>query len=168
VRLRHASAPPALREAQKDLDRSRRRRRGDQQQEYEEAARLREAEAASREGVDKLGRVAVSGRERQPTVDEEEIAQVVAMWTGSRDPDRRRGIRAPPPMEDACTTGSSASRRRSRSSRRPSARSAGLKDPKRPIGSFIFLGPTGVGKTELAKALAEFMFGSEDALIRST
>ena len=43
---------------------------------------------------------------------------------------------------------------------------AGLKDPKRPIGSFIFLGPTGVGKTELAKALAEFMFGSEDALIK--
>ena len=43
---------------------------------------------------------------------------------------------------------------------------AGLKDPKRPIGSFIFLGPTGVGKTELAKAVAEFMFGSEDALIK--
>ena len=43
---------------------------------------------------------------------------------------------------------------------------AGLKDPKRPIGSFIFLGPTGVGKTELAKALAEFMFGTEDALIK--
>ena len=43
---------------------------------------------------------------------------------------------------------------------------AGLKDPKRPIGSFIFMGPTGVGKTELAKALAEFMFGSEDALIK--
>jgi ATP-dependent Clp protease ATP-binding subunit ClpC len=47
----------------------------------------------------------------------------------------------------------------------PRAR-AGLKDPKRPIGSFIFLGPTGVGKTELAKALAEFMFGSEDTLIK--
>jgi ATP-dependent Clp protease ATP-binding subunit ClpC len=47
-----------------------------------------------------------------------------------------------------------------------SRRAPGLKDPKRPIGSFIFLGPTGVGKTELAKALAEFMFGSEDALIK--
>ena len=65
------------------------------------------------------------------------------------------------------TSGSSASRRRSTTISKAVRRArAGLKDPKRPIGSFIFLGPTGVGKTELAKALAEFMFGSEDALIK--
>ena len=66
-----------------------------------------------------------------------------------------------------CTSASSARKRPSPRSRKAVRRArAGLKDPKRPIGSFIFLGPTGVGKTELAKSLAEFMFGSEDALIK--
>ncbi|HYL40283.1 MAG TPA: AAA family ATPase, partial [Candidatus Binatus sp.] len=103
-----------------------------------------------------------------PEVDEEEIAQVVAMWTGipvtriaqeeserllhMEDALHQRVIG----QQEAIETISKAVRR---------AR-AGLKDPKRPIGSFIFLGPTGVGKTELAKALAEFMFGSEDSLIK--
>ena len=83
-------------------------------------------------------------------------------------PHRPGGVGAP--AQDGgriSTSASSARRRRSRSISRAVRRArAGLKDPKRPIGSFIFLGPTGVGKTELAKALAEFMFGSEDALIK--
>ena len=103
-----------------------------------------------------------------PDVTEEDIAQVVALWTGipvtriaqeeserllqMEDALHKRVIG----QQEAIDTVSRAVRR---------AR-AGLKDPKRPIGSFIFLGPTGVGKTELAKALAEFMFGSEDALIK--
>ena len=103
-----------------------------------------------------------------PTVDEEEIAQVVAMWTGIpvtriAQEESERLLQMEEALhqrligqEEAIETVSKAVRR---------AR-AGLKDPKRPIGSFIFLGPTGVGKTELAKALAEFMFGSEDALIK--
>src|SRR5436190_860839 len=170
VRLRHASAPPALREAQKELDRiTKEKDAAINNQEYEEAARLREAEATARENVETLrGDWQSQVSSDQPTVDEEEIAQVVAMWTGipvtriaAEEPDR------PLHMEDALhdrVTGqqeaieiSSKAVRRAR---------AGLKDPKRPIGSFIFLGPTGVGKTELAKALAEFMFGSEDALIK--
>ena len=101
-------------------------------------------------------------------VEEEDIAQVVSMWTGvpvtriaqeeserllhMEDALHKRVIG----QQEAIDTISRAVRR---------AR-AGLKDPKRPIGSFIFLGPTGVGKTELAKAVAEFMFGSEDALIK--
>src|SRR5699024_8588994 len=101
-------------------------------------------------------------------VTEEDIATVVASWTGvpviklTRDESDRllnmeevlhsRIIG----QEEAVTAISKAIRR---------AR-AGLKDPKRPIGSFIFLGPTGVGKTELARALAEVMFSDEDAMIR--
>ncbi|MGA2514306.1 MAG: ATP-dependent Clp protease ATP-binding subunit [Candidatus Limnocylindrales bacterium] len=170
VRLRHASAPPALREAQKDLDRiTREKDSAINSQEYEDAATLRETEATARQKVDDLRaewQSSVAGE--QPKVDEEEIAQVVAMWTGipvtriateeserllhMEDDLHRRVIG----QQEAIEIVSKAVRR---------AR-AGLKDPKRPIGSFIFLGPTGVGKTELAKALAEFMFGSEDALIK--
>jgi ATP-dependent Clp protease ATP-binding subunit ClpC len=170
VRLRHASAPPALREAQRELDRvTKEKDAAINAQDYEAAAKLREQEAEVRERVDGLRsewQTSVAGE--APTVDEEEIAQVVAMWTGipvtriaqeeserllhMEDAIHNRVIG----QQEAIETVSKAVRR---------AR-AGLKDPKRPIGSFIFLGPTGVGKTELAKALAEFMFGSEDALIK--
>src|SRR6187399_822948 len=170
VRLRHASAPPSLREAQKELDRiTKEKDAAINNQEYEEAATLREAEATARESVDAQRaewQSQVSGD--QPTVDEEEIAQVVAMWTGIpvtriAQEESQRLLKMEESLharvigqEEAIGIVSKAVRR---------AR-AGLKDPKRPIGSFIFLGPTGVGKTELAKALAEFMFGSEDALIK--
>jgi ATP-dependent Clp protease ATP-binding subunit ClpC len=170
VRLRHASAPPALREAQKDLDRiTKEKDAAINNQEYEEAARLREAEAASREGVDKLraewqSQVASD----QPTVDEEEIAQVVAMWTGIpvtriAAEESERLLHMEDALHNRVIGQQEAIEVISKAVRRARA---GLKDPKRPIGSFIFLGPTGVGKTELAKALAEFMFGSEDALIK--
>ena len=170
VRLRYASAPPELRGAQKELDRiGREKDAAINAQEYETAAALRETETELRQNVDRLraewqAKIAAE----QPRVDEEEIAQVVAMWTGipvtriaQEESERllqmeeqihRRVIG----QQEAIETVSRAVRR---------AR-AGLKDPRRPIGSFIFLGPTGVGKTELAKALAEFMFGSEDALIK--
>jgi ATP-dependent Clp protease ATP-binding subunit ClpC len=170
VRLRHASAPPPLRAAQKELERiTKEKDAAINAQEYEEAATLREAEATAKETVETLRAEWQSQvSSDQPTVGEEEIAQVVAMWTGipvtriaqeeserllhMEDALHQRVIG----QQEAIETVSKAVRR---------AR-AGLKDPKRPIGSFIFLGPTGVGKTELAKALAEFMFGSEDALIK--
>jgi ATP-dependent Clp protease ATP-binding subunit ClpB len=116
----------------------------------------------------RLAELQKSGRTLKEEVTEEDVAEVVARWTGvpiskmlegemqklTRMEERlgRRVIG----QDDALVAVSNAVRR---------AR-AGLQDPKRPIGSFIFLGPTGVGKTELAKALAEFMFGSEDALIK--
>ena len=171
VRLRHASAPPPLREAQRELDRMTKEKDGAiNSQDYEAAAKLREDEAAApREGRQ---RSAASGRPRSPAT-------------------RRRSTRRRSPRSSRCGPAS-----RSRASpRRRSERllhmedalhqrvvgqqeaidivakavrraRAGLKDPKRPIGSFVFLGPTGVGKTELARALAEFMFGSEDTLIK--
>src|SRR5207342_1300811 len=170
VRLRHASAPPSLREAQKDLERiTKEKDAAINNQEYEEAATLREAEATARESVDAQRaewQSQVSGD--QPQVDEEEIAQVVAMWTGIpvtriAQEESQRLLKMEESLHSRVIGQEEAIGIVSRAVRRARA---GLKDPKRPIGSFIFLGPTGVGKTELAKALAEFMFGSEDALIK--
>jgi ATP-dependent Clp protease ATP-binding subunit ClpC len=170
VRLRHASAPPALREAQKDLDRvTKEKDAAINNQEYEEAATLRETEATAKEKVDELRaewQTQVTGD--QPTVGEEEIAQVVAMWTGIpvtriAQEESERLLNMEDALHNRVIGQQEAIEIVSKAVRRARA---GLKDPKRPIGSFIFLGPTGVGKTELAKALAEFMFGSEDALIK--
>ena len=170
VRLRYASAPPALREAQKELDRiTREKDSAINSQAYEDAATLRESEAAARQKVDDLRaewQSSISGE--QPQVDEEEIAQVVAMWTGIpvtriAEEESTRLLHMEDDLHKRVIGQQEAIEIVSKAVRRARA---GLKDPKRPIGSFVFLGPTGVGKTELAKALAEFMFGSEDALIK--
>ena len=170
VRLRHSSAPPELRVAQKELDRiTKEKDAAINAQEYEQAATLREAEATSRETVDKLrGEWQSTVGGETPKVDEEEIAQVVAMWTGIpvtriAQEESERLLKMEEVLHQRMIGQEEAIETVSRAVRRARA---GLKDPKRPIGSFIFLGPTGVGKTELAKALAEFMFGSEDTLIK--
>ncbi|HEV8054408.1 MAG TPA: ATP-dependent Clp protease ATP-binding subunit [Candidatus Limnocylindrales bacterium] len=170
VRLRHSSAPPELKAAQKELERVLKEKEAAiNDQDYEVAAGLRDAEAAAKSSIDQLRSDWQAAQAAEtPTVTDEDIAQVVAMWTGipvtriaqeesqrllqMEDALHKRVIG----QQEAIETISKAVRR---------AR-AGLKDPKRPIGSFIFLGPTGVGKTELAKSLAEFMFGSEDSLIK--
>jgi ATP-dependent Clp protease ATP-binding subunit ClpC len=135
---------------------------------YDEAAELREREEElqakleqMRLGWDALG-------ENAPKVTADDIAEVVSMWTGI--PVRRLATEETERLlqmeeflhkrivgQDEAISAIAKAVRRAR---------AGLKDPRRPIGSFIFLGPTGVGKTELTKALAEFMFGSEDALVQ--
>jgi ATP-dependent Clp protease ATP-binding subunit ClpC len=134
---------------------------------YEDAANLREREQELQEKVEQL-RLGWQDRDAGPEVSAEDIAEVLAMWTGIpvmqiAEEESERLLHMEEALherivgqDEAITTISKAVRR---------ARS-GLKDPKRPIGSFVFLGPTGVGKTELAKALAEFMFGSEEALIQ--
>jgi ATP-dependent Clp protease ATP-binding subunit ClpC len=170
VRLRHSSAPPELRAAQKDLDRIvREKDAAISAQEYEQAATLREQEATTRESVDHLrSQWQASVSSETPKVDEEEIAQVVAMWTGIpvtriAQEESERLLKMEEALHQRLIGQEEAIEIVSRAVRRARA---GLKDPKRPIGSFIFLGPTGVGKTELAKALAEYMFGSEDTLIK--
>src|SRR5437773_10072428 len=170
VRLRHSSAPPALRDAQKELERiTKEKDAAINSQEYEEAATLREAEATSKEKVEELrGEWQSQVASDQPTVGEEEIAQVVAMWTGIpvtriAQEESQRLLHMEDALHHRVIGQHEAIETVSRAVRRARA---GLKDPKRPIGSFIFLGPTGVGKTELAKALAEFMFGNEDTLIK--
>ncbi len=170
VRLRHASAPPNVKEAQQDLEEIiKRKDEAIAGQDYEGAARLRDEEASGRERIDELRKAwHEEAAKETPEVDDEEIAQVVSMWTGIpvvriSQEEKERLLQMEDALhkrvigqEEAISTISSAVRR---------AR-AGLKDPKRPIGSFVFLGPTGVGKTELARALAEFMFGSEDMLVK--
>jgi ATP-dependent Clp protease ATP-binding subunit ClpC len=170
VRLRHSSAPPELKASQKKLEAiAREKEAAVNDQDYERAQDLRDRESAAKATADQLRsdwQAALAAE--TPEVTDEDIAQVVALWTGipvtriaQEESERllqmeealhRRVIG----QNEAIDTVSKAVRR---------AR-AGLKDPKRPIGSFIFLGPTGVGKTELAKTLADFMFGSEDALIK--
>jgi ATP-dependent Clp protease ATP-binding subunit ClpC len=170
VRLRHASAPPPLRDAQRELEKvTKEKDAAINAQEYESAAKLRESEAEVRERVDSLReawQTSVAGE--APTVDEEEIAQIVAMWTGIpvtriSEAESERLLHMEDALHQRVIGQQEAIDIVAKAVRRARA---GLKDPKRPIGSFIFLGPTGVGKTELAKALAEFMFGSEDTLIK--
>ncbi|HEY8772727.1 MAG TPA: ATP-dependent Clp protease ATP-binding subunit [Candidatus Limnocylindria bacterium] len=170
VRLRESKAPPNIKEAQRGLEEvTRQKDEAIAAQDYEAAARLRDEEAQGKEQIDAL-RAAWHEESAKdvPVVTEEEIAQVVSMWTGipvirisAEESDRllhmedalhKRVIG----QQEAIDIISKAVRR---------AR-AGLKDPKRPIGSFVFMGPTGVGKTYLARALAEFMFGSEDAMVK--
>jgi ATP-dependent Clp protease ATP-binding subunit ClpC len=170
VRMQRSSAPPSLRDAIRGLESVQSEKEAAiSAQQYELAAELRDREAKLRSRIEKLesGWQSQQGAEK-PVVTAEDIAHVVSMWTGIpvmriAEEESARLLRMEEALrsrvvgqEEAISVVSKAVRR---------AR-AGLKDPKRPIGSFIFLGPTGVGKTELARALAEFMFGSEDALIR--
>jgi ATP-dependent Clp protease ATP-binding subunit ClpC len=169
VRLRYASAPPPLREAQKELERLLREKDVAGASQDHDPAALQDAETAARQKVDELrAEWQASISDQQPRVDAEEIAQVVAMWTGIpvtriAEEESARLLHMEDDLHKRVIGQQEAIEIVSKAVRRARA---GLKDPKRPIGSFIFLGPTGVGKTELAKALAEFMFGSEDALIK--
>ena len=134
----------------------------------EEQTQVNELEDLEKSLEDKLEELkAAWDRDSSPTVTVEDIAEIVSMWTGipvtelaAEESDRllhmEEELHEHIIGQDEAIEGISKAIRRSR---------AGLKDPKRPVGSFIFLGPTGVGKTELTKALAKFIFGSEDALI---
>lgn len=134
---------------------------------YEDAADLRERERELKQEVDQL-RLGWQDKDAGPAVSADDIAEVVSMWTGVplmqiASEESERLLRMESALRERIVGQSEAIVTISKAVRRARA---GLKDPKRPIGSFIFLGPTGVGKTELTKALAEFMFGSEDALIQ--
>ena len=133
---------------------------------YEEAAALREEEI---ELEDKLEVLRVDRRSNdQAYVRAEDVAEVVSMWTGIpltqlHSDESERLLNMEGNIHERIVGQDEAIEAIAKAVRRARA---GIKDPHRPIGSFIFLGPTGVGKTELAKALAEFMFGSEDALLQ--
>jgi ATP-dependent Clp protease ATP-binding subunit ClpC len=170
VRMQRSLAPLNLKEAMRGLEAVLREKETSiQNQDYEQAAELRDREVKLRDRIAKLesGWHKDQGNER-PTVGEEDIAQIVSMWTGIpvmriAQEESARLLEMEGALHKRVIGQDESIETISRAVRRARA---GLKDPKRPIGSFIFMGPTGVGKTELAKALAEFMFGSEDALIK--
>ena len=136
-------------------------------QRFEEAARLRAQERELREEIEEL-RLLEPSSEQRLQVTPDDVAEVVAMWTGvpvariaGEESEKllqmEEALHKRIVGQDEAISAVAKAVRRAR---------AGLKDPKRPIGSFLFLGPTGVGKTYLAKTLAEFMFGTEDALLQ--
>jgi len=170
VRLQSFTVPPNLKELEGRLEEVRKEKDAAvQSQEFEEAAALRDQEQKLREELDKTKK---DWKERQGQlnmeVTPEDIATVVASWTGIpvlklREEETERLLKMEEILHDRVIGQDEAVKSVSRAVRRARA---GLKDPKRPIGSFIFLGPTGVGKTELARAVAETLFGDEDAMIR--
>ena len=170
VRLRSYTIPPNLKELEKELEEVKKEKDSAVlSQEFEKAASYRDQEQKLRE---KLETTKNKWKEEQGqedlSVTEEDIAAVVSSWTGipvvklTKD-ESNRLINMEKILHERVIGQEEAVNAVSKAIRRARA---GLKDPKRPIGSFIFLGPTGVGKTEIARALAEAMFADEDAMIR--
>jgi ATP-dependent Clp protease ATP-binding subunit ClpC len=170
MRIKSMTSPPANKELESQVETTRREKEAAiEAQEFEKAAALRDQERKLTNKKREMEQEWESGESgERPSIGEEEIADIVSMWTGipvfklteaetqklmrMEDELHKRVIGQHPAVEVI-----SKAIRRSR---------AGLKDPKRPTGSFIFLGPSGVGKTELARTLAEFLFGDDDAMIR--
>ncbi len=170
VRLKKNTRPPEIKSLNEELEKvEHEKEEAIRAQEFEKAAQLRDQERKLKEELEEKKEAWNKQKGRDElTVDEDDIAQIVSQWTGIpvtklaseetqkllhlEDELHKRVI-----GQDEAVTAVSRAVRRAR---------AGLKDPGRPIGSFIFLGPTGVGKTELARALAEALFNDEDALIR--
>jgi len=170
VRLRSFTVPPNLKELEEKLESVRSEKNAAvSSQEFEKAASLRDTEQKLKEELEKTKKEwkEKQGKEESKvTVDD--IASVVSMWTGIpvnkiQQEESAKLLKLEDELHKRVVGQGEAVEAISRAIRRARA---GLKDPKRPIGSFIFLGPTGVGKTELARALAEVMFGDEDAMIR--
>ncbi|WP_125544941.1 ATP-dependent Clp protease ATP-binding subunit [Levilactobacillus lindianensis] len=174
VRIDQMGKPtPASKQAQELASLADEKEAAIEQQDFERAAKLRTQEMALREKLDARkakAAAAAAASDQQYTTDVtgEDVAEVVAEWTGVpitqlKQTDAERLVNLEKILHKRVVGQEEAVSAVSRAIRR--ARS-GLKDPNRPIGSFMFLGPTGVGKTELAKALAEAMFGSENNMIR--
>jgi len=171
MRIKTMTSPPVYRELESEIETTRRDKEAAiEAQEFEKAASLRDTERQLTNKKREMEEAWERGESDQPrpAIGEEEIADIVSMWTGIpvfklTEAETAKLMR----MEDelhkrvigqhAAVEVISKAMRRSR---------AGLKDPKRPTGSFVFLGPSGVGKTELARTLAEFLFGDEDSMIR--
>src|SRR5689334_12421479 len=171
MRIRSMSAPPRYRELEEEIEKVRKDKEDAiENQEFEKAASLRDKE---RKLTQKKRELEENWRQNeadseQPEVGEDEIADIVSMWTGIpvfklTEAESARLTRMEDELHKRVIGQEEAIVAVSRSIRRARA---GIKDPKRPTGSFIFLGPSGVGKTELARTLAEFLFGDEDAMIQ--
>jgi ATP-dependent Clp protease ATP-binding subunit ClpC len=169
LRIKRMNTPPAFKELENELaDVVKRKKDAVEQQDFEEAGRLRDSEKElllKREGVE--AEIKAAGTDLFDEVNEESIAEVLSIWTGIpvyklTEEETEKLLRMEEELHKRVIGQEDAIRAVSQSIRRTRA---GLKDPDRPSGSFIFLGPTGVGKTELAKTLSQFLFGDDKALI---
>ncbi|WP_414047338.1 ATP-dependent Clp protease ATP-binding subunit [Macrococcus equi] len=170
VRLRNYTTPPSLKELEVELEKVKNEKDAAvHSQEFEQAASLRDKQTQLEKQLDETKKEWQKTQGSNNTsVIPDDIAIVVANWTGIplnkiAETESQKLLNLEEILHDRVVGQHDAVVSISKAVRRARA---GLKDPKRPIGSFIFLGPTGVGKTELARALAEAMFGEEDAMIR--
>ncbi|MFA5356232.1 MAG: ATP-dependent Clp protease ATP-binding subunit [Candidatus Omnitrophota bacterium] len=170
ARLNVLVVPPEIKELEQKVESIRKEKESYiKSQLFEKAAALRDQERQARQDLEKLnGEWSQAKDKMRPEVGEEEIAKIVSQWTGIpifrlEEKESEKLLKIEEELhkrvigQEEAISAIAHAVRRSR---------AGIKDPKRPIGSFIFLGPTGVGKTLLARALAEYMFGDEDALLQ--
>jgi ATP-dependent Clp protease ATP-binding subunit ClpC len=171
MRIKSMTSPPKYRELEDEIEETRRAKEASiEAQEFEKAANLRDQERKltnkKRELEEQWERG--EGEHERPAIGEDEIADIVSMWTGIpvfklTEAETQKLMRMEDELHKRVIGQGQAVEVISKAIRRSRA---GLKDPKRPTGSFVFLGPSGVGKTELARTLAEFLFGDEDAMVR--
>jgi ATP-dependent Clp protease ATP-binding subunit ClpC len=170
ARIAAMSRPPNVKDVEAEIERTRLEKEAAiKAQDFEKAAALRDSEKQSKENLDAiLAEWRTNKDEKEVVVTEDDIMHIISKWTGvplsrMEQQETAKLLAMESEMQNKvigqneAVTAISKALRRSR---------ADLKDPRRPIGSFIFLGPTGVGKTFLARTLAEFMFGDADALIQ--
>ena len=170
VRLQSYVTPPGIKDKESELEKVRQEKEAAiSAQEFEKAAQMRDTEQKLKEELESFKKdwEKQKGLDKR-TVTEEDIAHIVSSWTGIpvqklTEGESERLLKMEDILHNRVVGQNEAVEAVSKAVRRARA---GLKDPKRPVGSFIFLGPTGVGKTELARALAEALFGDEDALVR--
>ncbi len=171
VRIRHYTAPPDLKQMEEKLENLRNEKEAAvRNQEFEQAAKMRDQEQKFKEELEGLKKEweRKIGISDQTLVTEGDVAHIVSSWTGIpvkrlTEEESARLLKLEKILHRRVIGQDEAVEAVSRAIRRGRA---GLKDPRRPVGSFIFLGPTGVGKTELGRALAETLFGDERAMIR--
>src|SRR5438874_45105 len=171
MRIKSMTSPPVYRELEDQIEQTRRaKEEAIENQEFEKAANLRDEERRLTQKKRELAEQWEAGESTErPAIGEEEIADIVSMWTGIpvfklTEAETAKLMRMEEELHKRVIGQHQAIEVVSKAIRRSRA---GLKDPKRPTGSFVFLGPSGVGKTELARTLAEFLFADEDAMGRA-
>ncbi|QUH21584.1 ATP-dependent Clp protease ATP-binding subunit [Alkaliphilus sp. B6464] len=168
VRIFTVTTPPDLKDLEEKIEQlSKEKEEAISVQDFERAAKIRDEEKRTNEELEERKNT-WRNKDKEATVSVEEIANIVSDWTGVpvnklQQEESQKLLNMEEILHKRVIGQQEAVKSVARAIRRARV---GLKDPKRPIGSFIFLGPTGVGKTELSKALAESMFGDEDAMIR--
>jgi ATP-dependent Clp protease ATP-binding subunit ClpC len=170
VRLRYSTLPAEVKEAQKELERIQTEKESAMEaQQYEQASGLRQQERTQQEKLTQAkADWVIAQSQKRPEVTDEDIAEVVSMWTGIpvrrlAEEETQKLLRMEEVLHEKVIGQNEAIKTVARAVRRARA---GLKDPRRPIGVFFFVGPTGTGKTYLAKQLAEFMFGSAENVVK--